>query len=76
MDFSNIGHWATLIYARVNLNPMPELTLSPQSGTLDLASADSFQIFKEDVSVALSLACLLYDPDTALEHRSFSLASK
>jgi hypothetical protein len=27
-------------YARVDLNPMPESTLSPQSGTLDLTSAD------------------------------------
>jgi hypothetical protein len=26
-------------YARVDLNPRPELTLSPQSGTLDLASS-------------------------------------
>jgi hypothetical protein len=30
-------------YARVDLNPMPESTLSPQSGTLDLASVNSLQ---------------------------------
>ncbi len=28
-------------YARIDLNPIPESTLSPQSGTLDLASVDS-----------------------------------
>jgi hypothetical protein len=29
-------------YARIDLNPMPESTLSPQSGTLDLASARNY----------------------------------
>jgi hypothetical protein len=32
-------------YARVDLNPTPESTLSPESGTLDLASDVSLRIW-------------------------------
>jgi hypothetical protein len=63
------------VHSRVDPNsftmgkPMPESTLPPRHGLF--ASADSFKIFIEDVSFTLSLACLLYDPYTALEYKSY-----